>query len=73
MSNEPHEGANPKKQIFNEPVELNCVSCGHTPVIWIERILLEGSLELYYVVHTEVNDVFECPDCHHKWEVFGNM
>jgi Zn finger protein HypA/HybF involved in hydrogenase expression len=60
----------PEKEIHNEEVEGPCPQCRTAVIIWKERILLEGSLEHYHLMHTEVNDVYECPSCHHKWEEF---
>jgi DNA-directed RNA polymerase subunit M/transcription elongation factor TFIIS len=71
MSNEPQEGENPQKQAINKEVSMQCPSCGRRGVTWIERILLDGDLDLYYLVHTEVEDVYECPACHNTWRHFG--
>jgi DNA-directed RNA polymerase subunit RPC12/RpoP len=67
MNNEPQEGQNPEKQTLNKEVSISCPSCGHRGATWIERVLLDGSLELYYLEHTEVEDVYECPACHSTW------
>jgi hypothetical protein len=60
----------PEKEIHNEEVEGTCPQCRCALIIWKERVLLEGSLAFYHLMHTEVNDVYECPSCHHKWEEF---
>lgn len=60
----------PEKEIQNMEVESPCPKCSCAVIIWKERVLLEGSLENYHLMHTEVNDVYECPSCKHTWEEF---
>jgi hypothetical protein len=60
----------PEKEIHNEDVEGPCPNCQAPVILWIERVLLEGSLEHYDLMHTEVNDIYECKACNHKWETF---
>ena len=68
--NKPQEGNHPEKQTINERVSLECPNCASTKTIWQERILLEGSLENYHLMHTEVDDVYVCENCKHVWKVF---
>ncbi len=60
----------PEKEIQNVEVDGACPKCKAAVIIWKERVLLEGSLEHYHLMHTEVNDVYECPSCKHVWEEF---
>jgi DNA-directed RNA polymerase subunit M/transcription elongation factor TFIIS len=71
MNSEPQEGQNPEKRSINQEINMECPSCGHNGVTWLERILLDGDLDLYYLVHTEVEDVYECPACHSTWRKWG--
>ncbi|MBL7919622.1 MAG: hypothetical protein JNJ40_04860 [Bacteroidia bacterium] len=48
----------------------NAQKCKHGELLWIERILIEGSLEKYHLMHTEVDDVYECEKCKHSWKEF---
>lgn len=67
---EPNEGCVPEREIKNVRVLGECPECKHDEMLWIERILIEGSLEHYHLMHTEVDDVYECEKCKHSWKEF---
>ena len=67
---EPTEGWNSRREQMNLRVFGECPECGHKELLWIERFLIEGSLEAYHLVHTEVDDVYECEKCKHSWKEF---
>jgi rubredoxin len=71
--NEPSEGEKLKRVHLNELVDGNCPQCGKSPVLIFERILIEGSLEYYHLMHTEVEDYYECPACKHSWKKFQHL
>ncbi len=66
----PSEGEKSVSVRLNEFVDSNCPDCGKSPVLIYERILIEGSLENYHLVHTEVEDLYECKACKHTWRKF---
>lgn len=68
--NKPAEGVNTERVHLNETVDSDCPQCGKSPVIIFERVLIEGSLEMYHLMHTEVEDHYECPACKHSWRKF---
>jgi hypothetical protein len=66
----PCEGQKTEKEIKNEYVFILCPSCSYDKALWQERILLEGSIQNYHLVHTEVEDVYRCAKCRYgfsKW------
>lgn len=65
--NKPSEGEKLAKVRLNELVESDCPQCGKSPVLIFERVLIEGSLENYHLIHTEVEDLYECQACKHSW------
>lgn len=67
---EPNEGGVPERQAINHHILGECPKCKHGELLWVERILIEGSLENYHLMHTEVDDVFECEKCKHSWKEF---
>ncbi|MCE3260315.1 MAG: hypothetical protein K0S12_1956 [Bacteroidetes bacterium] len=67
MEQTPDEGTTPEKEIHNKEVFEPCPKCNNPVTVWKERVLDEGSLELYYVMHTEVDDKYECSICGHNW------
>ncbi|MCE3226331.1 MAG: hypothetical protein K0S32_882 [Bacteroidetes bacterium] len=67
MEESPHEGTKPEKEIHDKEVYEACPKCNNPVSVWKERILEVGSLEMYYLVHTEVNDTYECMICSHEW------
>ncbi len=68
--NRPDDGRKLEKIRMNESVDSNCPDCDHSPVLIYERVLIEGSLENYHLIHTEVEDFYECPGCKHSWRKF---
>lgn len=68
--NKPSEGEKLEKVRLNELVDSDCPQCGKSPVLIFERVLIEGSLENYHLMHTEVEDYYECPACKHSWRKF---
>ena len=68
--NEPSDGANLECVRLNELVNSDCPNCGKSPVLIYERVLIEGSLENYHLMHTEVEDYYECKACKHRWRKF---
>lgn len=68
--NIPGNGANSERIYLDEVVNVNCPNCEKSPVRIYERVLIEGSLENYHLVHTEVEDHYECPFCKHNWKKF---
>ncbi|MDO9000778.1 MAG: hypothetical protein Q7W45_13505 [Bacteroidota bacterium] len=67
---EPNEGFIPERKVINERVLGKCLECGHDELLWLERILIEGSLEMYHLMHTEVEDVYQCEKCKNSWREF---
>ena len=67
MSNNPNSGENPEREAINEEVNVQCPSCKAPTVTLLELILIEGSLQNYHLMHTEVDEVLECSKCQHKW------
>lgn len=67
MVNSPDAGDTPEKEILNIEVEVECPSCNESIVTLLERILIEGSLQNYHLIHTEVNEIYECGTCKHGW------
>jgi DNA-directed RNA polymerase subunit M/transcription elongation factor TFIIS len=63
----PNEGFIPEKKIMNERVLGECTKCSFGELIWTERILISGSLEMYHIVSSEMLDVFQCEKCKHTW------
>lgn len=63
----------PEKKIMNEELKGECPKCGLTEIIWRERVLLVGSLENYHLVHTEVDDYYECKTCKNTWKEFSYL
>ncbi len=70
MSKGNRPGHEPEKKIMNEEFKGECPKCGITEIIWRERVLLEGSLENFHLMHTEVEDVYECKTCKNVWTEF---
>jgi len=68
--NKPSAGENLERVHLNILVKSDCPDCGKNPVVIYERVLIEGSLENYHLVHTEVEDYYECPACKHSWKKF---
>lgn len=71
VQNLPEQGACPQKQILNEFLFMQCTYCSSEKILWQERVLIEGSLENYHLVHTEVEDVYQCRECRQqfsKWK-----
>ncbi len=68
--NKPSANRELKHVHLNATVECDCPACGKSPVVIYERVLIEGSLENYHLVHTEVEDFYECPACKHSWKKF---
>jgi len=68
--NIPNEGARSESVHLNELVNSNCPECGKSPVLIYERVLIEGSLENYHLIHTEVEDYYRCTTCKHSWRKF---
>lgn len=66
----PNNGDSPEREVLNIEVEVECASCGNPLVTLIERVLIEGSLQNYHLMHTEVNEVYECGKCKHSWSQF---
>ena len=54
----PTEGEKLEKVSLNELVDSDCPQCGKSPVLIYERVLIEGSLENYHLMHTEVEDFY---------------
>ncbi len=53
----PDDGEKLERVHLNELVDSDCPQCGKSPVLIYERILIEGSLEYYHLMHTEVEDL----------------
>lgn len=68
--NKPNDGGNLERIYPDELVNSVCPACGKSPVLIYERVLIEGSLEYYHLMHTEVEDYYQCPACKHSWRKF---
>jgi hypothetical protein len=67
MENVPQEGNTPQIKVINEWVINECPQCSAQSVLLSTRKLLEGDLELYFAIHTEVEDTFICWKCKNSW------
>lgn len=57
-----------KAEAASQPSGPECPRCGHTDTTTCtETELLEGSLEYYYLVHTEVRYHYHCAECETDW------
>ncbi len=68
MAKSASEGENPDLRILNWEVNNECPLCKNPTVILTERRLVEGDLDLYFAIHTEVEDTFECRKCKNTWK-----
>ena len=74
--NEPHSGNEPEPKDFsvdkeiNERVVIKCPNCSDMSAVLKGWQLIEGDLENYHVVHTEVYEVLECETCKYTWQKF---
>lgn len=50
------------------PLAETCPTCQRGGTVrYTGSDVLDGSLEMYHLIHTEVNDHFECGGCGHAW------
>jgi hypothetical protein len=50
------------------PLDEACPACQRTGTVhYTGSDVLDGSLETYYLIHTEVEDHFRCTACAHTW------
>lgn len=64
---QPNEGFVPEKKVLNERVLGECPKCSFNQLIWLERILISGSLEMYHIISSEMVDVYQCERCKTTW------
>lgn len=73
MNDAPNEGEKADEQANFKVLNESCPKCLKQPIHLLDTICVEGSLENYHLVHTEVELHFSCPNCNykwHKWEIW---